>query len=77
MEKNLNLFSLKDLEMKEVVEELKEGDLEIYLLDENGFTYNLKRFFLYNEEELPDRFAENYSIRRYLITWKIMERIQT
>ena len=55
MEKNLNLFSLKDLEMKEVVEELKEGDLEIYLLDENGFTYNLKRFFLYNEEELPDR----------------------
>ena len=55
MEKNLNLFSLKDLEMKEVVEELKEGNLEIYLLDENGFTYNLKRFFLYNEEELPDR----------------------
>ncbi|MEM5829779.1 MAG: hypothetical protein QW040_03555, partial [Candidatus Aenigmatarchaeota archaeon] len=55
------ILTPSDLEEKgieKVVKILEEMGGEVYLVDENGNVYNLRRCLLQNEKELPDELAD-------------------
>lgn len=54
----LNPSDLERKEIKDLLKSLEKWRAEVYLLDEIGNVYNLRRCCLYNEKELPDELAK-------------------